>query len=123
MWFWTNSDELAMLVATALSEKIKNGNRLGWIRGNSLINLYDHNDIRLHMIYDVYYCGGFKQDKPNIINSRLELKNNGEAFFYNNLKNDEFTCEYSYAGRYFFDQIWYMFIWKIWIQMNMLQWY
>ena len=38
------------------------------------------------MIYDVYYCGGFKQDKPNIINSRLELKNNGEAFFYNNLK-------------------------------------
>lgn len=102
--FWTNSDELAMLVATALSEKIKNGNRLGWIRGNSLINLYDHNDIRLHMIYDVYYCGGFKQDKPNIINSRLELKNNGEAFFYNNLKNDEFTCEYSYAGRYFFDQ-------------------
>ena len=69
-----------MLVATALSEKIKNGNRLGWIRGNSLINLYDHNDIRLHMIYDVYYCGGFKQDKPNIINSRLELKNNGEVF-------------------------------------------
>lgn len=97
--FWMNSDELALLVTTALSMKFKERNRDGWIR-NDKSGFLTPNRIDSFLVgnYDVFYYTVLKSREKKLVSSKLIIDSSGKVAFYNNIKEGSNKPEYTYHG-------------------------
>lgn len=97
--FWSTADELAFQVSSALSIKIQEENRNGWIPYNpyGAVPLEKIEDLFVGS-YDLLYYSEIKARSKRIIKSKLVIEATGIATFYNNIKDDNVNAEYIYRG-------------------------
>lgn len=97
--FWTNADELASQVTTALSRKFNENNRNGWVPYNPSAIIVPM-PIQSYLVgnYDVFYYSALKSRDKRLIHSKLTLDPSGKAIFYNNIRENYKEAEYTYSG-------------------------
>ena len=95
--YWKTPEGLAQSVVTGLTHKMRENNRMGWIRTQARMIMTTKLSKVLEGKYDLYYFTSFPSDKIRLIKSELIIKSDGEAILLNNI-NDGKKPEYTYKG-------------------------